>query len=254
MRIGFIGTGTISAAVVEGLQSLDNAPEIVVSPRSDAVSAALAARFPKVQRATSNAEAAAADIVFLGMRPAQVDEALEGVTFGAGQIVVSMVAGFALSEIATRWPLAAVCRLVPLPGIARRVGPIAMYPALPPIIRLVEPLGDLFVVDSESQLYFGGLSAFMSSYFQLQHALIDAGTEAGVAEADARRYVISMLGMLADTGSRASPSEFATLVEGHQTKGGLNARVREQLLAAGWFDAPRAALLASTTLDRSKLG
>ena len=74
MRIGFIGTGTISAAVVEGLQSLPDAPEIVLSPRSEATSIALAAKFAKVSRAQSNADAAKADIVFLGMRPAQPRE------------------------------------------------------------------------------------------------------------------------------------------------------------------------------------
>ena len=45
MRIGFIGTGTISAAVIEGLQSLPEVPEIVVSPRSEGTSLALAARW-----------------------------------------------------------------------------------------------------------------------------------------------------------------------------------------------------------------
>ena len=65
MEIGFIGTGTISAAVIEGLEAAAEAPRIVVSPRSEAVSTALAAKFPKVRRAASNAEVAEADIVYV---------------------------------------------------------------------------------------------------------------------------------------------------------------------------------------------
>src|ERR1700754_2964523 len=104
MRIGFIGTGTISAAVIEGLQRLPAVPQIVVSPRSEKTSLALAAQFKTVSRAETNTEVATADIVFLGMRPAQLEEAMAGIDFAEGQIIASMVAGFALSEIRARWP------------------------------------------------------------------------------------------------------------------------------------------------------
>jgi pyrroline-5-carboxylate reductase len=254
MRIGFIGTGTISAAVIEGLQRLPAVLDIIVSPRSEAVSRSLADRFASVTRAASNAEAARADIVFLGMRPAQLDDATAGIDFSAGQIVVSMVAGFPLAEIAARWPRATVCRFIPLPGIARGVGPMTTYPAIAEIVALLSPLGDLFVVRDEASLHFGGINAFMSSYFELQRALIAVGAGSGQSEGDARRYVVSMLGMLADTARRTPDALFESLVHEHQTKGGLNERVRATLLEQGWFDQPRSALNATTTLGRKVLG
>ncbi|MBI4924157.1 MAG: NAD(P)-binding domain-containing protein [Devosia nanyangense] len=254
MQIGFIGTGTISAAVIEGLQSLPEAPDIVVSPRSEATSLALAARFAKVRRATSNAEVAKADIVFLGMRPMHLEEAIAGIGFGEGQIVVSMVAGFALSDIQGHWPKARACRFIPLPGVARGIGPMATYPAIPEIVKLFSPLGDLFVVADETKLNFGGLNAFMSAYYELQRALIDVGTSAGVSETDARGFVVSMLGMLAVTAQHTPAASFDRLVEEHQTKGGLNERVRTNLLATGWFDVPAAVLRETTTLNYGKLG
>ena len=153
MRIGFIGTGTISAAVVSGLQSLPNAPDVIVSPRSEAVSEALAARYPKVHRAGSNAEVATADIVFLGMRPMHLEEAMAGIDFKAGQIVASMVAGFSLADVQARWPEATVCRFIPLPGIAHGKGPMATYPEVPEIVRLFTPLGDLFVAPDEARIH-----------------------------------------------------------------------------------------------------
>ena len=254
MRIGFIGTGTISAAVVSGLQSLPNAPDVIVSPRSEAVSEALAARYPKVHRAGSNAEVATADIVFLGMRPMHLEEAMAGIDFKAGQIVASMVAGFGLADVQARWPEATVCRFIPLPGIAHGKGPMATYPEVPEIVRLFTPLGDLFVAPDEARIHFGGLNSFMSSYFELQRALIDVGTRAGISEPDARRFVVSMLGMLADTAQRTPANAFDQLVEEHQTRGGLNERVRAALVEQGWFDAPRAALNATTSLSYKKLG
>jgi pyrroline-5-carboxylate reductase len=254
MVIGFIGTGTISAAVIEGLQSLPDAPDIVVSPRSESLSRALAARFPKVRRAQSNAEVARAEIVFLGMRPMHLDDAMAGIAFHSGQIVASMVAGLGLDDIRRRWPAATACRFIPLPGIARGIGPMATYPALPEIVALFGSLGDLFVVDDERKLHFGGLNAFMSSYFELQRALIEAGNAAGLSPGEARGYVVSLLGMLADTARRTPEAQFGALADAHQTKGGLNERVRTKLLDAGWFDTPAAVLGETTSLDYRKLG
>jgi pyrroline-5-carboxylate reductase len=254
MRIGFIGTGTISAAVVEGLQSLPEPPKVVVSPRSEARSLSLAARFKRVSRAGSNAEVAQADIVFLGMRPMHLEEAMAGVDFGENQILVSMVAGFGLADIKARWPKPTVCRFIPLPGIARGKGPMATYPAVPEIVQLMSPLGDLFIAPDEARIHFGGLNSFMSSYFELQKALIGVGTAAGLSESDARGFVVSMLGMLADTAQRTPAQSFDSLVEEHQTKGGLNEHVRAALMEKGWFAAPRAALNATTSLSYKKLG
>lgn len=254
MRIGFIGTGTISAAVIEGLQSLPEAPEVIVSPRSEATSLALAAKFRRVSRAGSNAEVAEADIVFLGMRPTHLEEAIAGVDFKSGQIVASMVAGFSLADIRARWPKATACRFIPLPGIARGKGPMATYPAVPEIVTLMSPLGDLFVPPDEARIHFGGLNSFMSSYYELQRALIDVGTGAGLSETDARGFVVSMLGMLADTAQRTPPQSFGSLVEEHQTKGGLNERVRAALVQQGWFDAPRTVLNATTSMSYKNLG
>lgn len=254
MQIGFIGTGTIAAAMVEGLQTLGGQPATLLSPRSEALSLALAARFPRVRRASGNAEAATADLVVLAMRPAQVETALAGIAFGAGQTVVSLVAGLSLAELHERAPQARVCRLVPLPGIARGEGPITLHPGLPEVADLLAPLGDLIVARSEAELDMGGLSAFMSSYFELQAALVARAVATGVPAAEARTYVTSLLSMLAGTARRTPPDRFAALVGEHQTKGGLNERVRDELLAAGWFDRPAAAFAAIARLGWRKLG
>jgi pyrroline-5-carboxylate reductase len=240
--------------VIEGLQSLPEPPEVIVSPRSEGRSLALAAKFQRVVRAQSNAEVAKADIVFLGMRPVHLDQAVAGIEFSEHQIVASMVAGFSLTDIRARWPKPTVCRFIPLPGIARGKGPMATYPAVPELVQLVSPLGDLFIPPDEARIHFGGLNSFMSSYFELQRALIDVGTGAGLSESDSRGFVVSLLGMLADTAQRTPAQASASLVEEHQTKGGLNERVRATLMEQGWFDAPRAALSATTSVSYKTLG
>jgi pyrroline-5-carboxylate reductase len=254
VRIGFIGTGTISGAMVEGLSRQSPAPEITVSPRSEAVSRDLAERYPNVRRAASNAEVAQAEIVVLGMRPAQLEEALKGLDFAPEQIVLSLVAGLALADVQKLAPHSRVARAVPMPGIARATGPLTLYPDLPELVELLAPLGDLFVVKSEAELNMGGLSALMSSYFELMNRLISQAISSGVESEDARQFVVSLLGMLADTARRTPTDQFGKLVEEHQTKAGLNERVRAKLLAAGWFEALPEALAEVTALSWTKLG
>jgi pyrroline-5-carboxylate reductase len=254
MEIGFVGTGTISAAMVHGLQTLRPAPRIVVSPRSEVISQGLAARYPNVRRAASNAEAAAADLVILGMRPLQVEEALGGIVFRADQLVVSLVAGLPLSDVQLLAPLSRVDRAIPMPGIARAEGPIAIYPGQPETIALLSPLGELIVAPSEVSLNMGGVTGFMSSYFELQDGLIKRAKAAGNSDEDARRYVVSLLSMLATTARTTPANLFDELVTEHQTKGGLNERVRAHLLEVGWFDAPGEAFAAIAKLSRKNLG
>jgi len=253
--IGFVGTGTISAAMVRGLASADPGLRIVVSPRSESVSMALAQSLPNVTRAASNQEVVGqSDIVVLGMRPAQLTDALAGIGFRREQVVVSLVAGLSMAEIQNFAGSARAVRVVPLPGIEHRVGPITLYPRDPQIEALLAPLGDLVVAQSEDALHMGGLSAFMSSYFEMQARLIDAAVAAGAPAADARTYVISLLSMLADTANRTPHDQLARLVPEHQTKGGLNEFVRGQLMQSGWYDTLAKALHDVGTLSWNKLG
>ena len=253
MTIGFVGTGTISGAMIEGLQRLPNPPSVVVSPRSEAVSSRLGARYPKVRRAASNAEAAEADLVVLGMRPTQLEEAIAGITFRADQIVVSLVAGLSLADVQKLAPQSRVDRAIPMPGISRGAGPILVYPGLPETVALLNPLGDLVVCAAETQLTMGGLTGFMSTYFELQHSLIERAVSAGVGRDEARKYVVSLLAMLSGTANLTSPEHFDELVVEHQTKGGLNERVRRRLLDAGWFDGPGKAFDEIARLRRENL-
>ena len=65
--------------------------------------------------------------------------------------------------------------------------------------------------------------------------------------------MVSLLGILADTAQHTPDAAFGQLAQEHQTKGGLNERVRATLLAEGWFDRPRVALNATTSLGYKKL-
>ena len=240
-RIGFIGVGTISEAVVRAMCARpDMTDEILLSPRSPERSATLAADFSQCQRLASNQDVIdASDMVVLGMRPQQMDEALGGLTFRSDHVVASFIAGTPPSGIA---PLVApadrVCQLIPLPPITLHRGPLVICPDLPEVVAAFRGLGDLIVLNDESRIrVLSCASAIMSTYFELQNRVIDWIADHGVDESVASRYVRSELDGLAAVGQVTPDARRRELPAEFQTKGGLNERVRAGLLERGWFEA-----------------
>ena len=256
MELGFIGVGTITEAVVTGLQGAPGVASIHLSPRSETVSRRLAATYGNVVREASNAAVVErSDLVVLAVRPDQIDDALQGLTFRSEQIVVSLLAAVPHAEIAARVaPAATVCRMVPLPPITRHKGPILIYPAVAPVIALFDALGEVIVPANETEMRdLACASGFMSSYLELQSALTGWLVGHAVDGDKASRYVRAMLAALSDVALDAPTTETDALPGDHETKGGLNERVRRRLKEEGWFDAAGRALGALQVLKGGDL-
>lgn len=252
--LGFIGTGTIAAAFIEGLMASGQAPEIVVSRRSEAVSARLVERYPNVRRVEANQEVAdRSDIVFLGMLPPQIEAALEGVRFREGQIVCSFVTGVTLPQLQQFAPGAAVCRLIPLPMVRVNEGPLLHYPRTPEILELIGGLGEVVIPESEEQLMLiAGVSGTMSTFFELQDGLVRRLVERGTAPSLARNYVCSFFLGLSRTSAHSS-DPLPAIARAHETPGGLNERTCRTLREAGWFDEIGEAIEAVRRVPRTSL-
>lgn len=71
MRLGFVGTGAITSAIVTGLNAAGiDGDTILVSPRNAETAAALAAKFPNVTVAASNqAVLDGSNVVIIAVRP-----------------------------------------------------------------------------------------------------------------------------------------------------------------------------------------
>jgi pyrroline-5-carboxylate reductase len=254
--LGFIGVGTITEAVVIGLQGAEGVAAIHLSPRSEARSRRLAAVYGAVFREETNAAVVdKSDVVVLAVRPAQLGEALSGLSFRPSQIVISFAAAVTCAEIAALVaPAGTVCRMTPLPTVAKARGPILLYPAIGPVRALFHGLGDLIVPSSEAEMRdLACASGFMSSYFELQSAL--AGWLVGheVDRDKASLYVRSMLAALGDVALDVPTAETDALAPAHETKGGLNERVRQTLAGEGWFAAAGRALASLQALKGKDL-
>lgn len=229
MRIGFVGTGTITEAMVTGIVGSGLAvAEILVSPRNREIAARLAGRFPSVRIAKDNQDVVdAADLLFLAVRPQIAEDVVSVLAFRAGQTVVSVIAATDRSKLLA-WIRKDVrlSQAIPLPFVAERSGVTAIYPPNPDIAAIFAALGS--VVECETKEEYDLLavaSALMGTYFGILDRATGWVAEKGVAREKVRAYLAPLFASLAQTAVRAESTPLDALRREFSTPGGLNEQV-----------------------------
>jgi pyrroline-5-carboxylate reductase len=247
MRLGFIGTGTIAAAMVEGLGG-----DAVLSPRGAAVAADLAARLPGVTVADTNqAVVDQCDVVVLAVRPQVAEAVVRALRFREGQKALSLIAATS-GEVIRGWTRIdlPVIRAVPLPFVSARRGVTPIFPADREVAALFDRLGT--AVECRTQEEFDLLavgSALMGSYFGLLETAQGWLVGQGLPEASARTYLSGLFGSLSGV-AEASTTAFADLRDEYSTKGGLNEQMFRVFADQGGAEALRAAMTSVLTRAR----
>ena len=256
MAIGFIGCGTITAAIVSGLGAADHNEKIIISPRNAANAARLASRFANVEIGRSNqCVVDAADLVVLAVRPKVMEDVLAELRFRPENRLLSLVAGTSLARLKQlAEPCQHIVRAVPIPPVALCAGPTAIYPHDEAIVHLFDRLGTSIVLDDEDQFdLFTVSTATMSAHFAFTGVVTSWMERRGVAADKARHFMNMMMRGLADAASAASGASFSELADEYQTRGGLNEQVRTHLEENGHYAAFADALDAiETRLERAR--
>ena len=104
MKLGFLGTGAITTAVVRGLCAAQadggSAVRITLSPRNTERSEKLAREFDQVSVASDNqAVVDGSDTVFVAVRPVVAEDVLRPLRFRDDQAVVSLVSTLRIAEL-----------------------------------------------------------------------------------------------------------------------------------------------------------
>src|SRR5258706_12591590 len=132
MTLGIIGVGHIAGAVVTGLCTSSGWSEpILLSPRSAAMAAALAARFPSVTVAADNqAVIDGCDRLVLAVRPQVAAAVLDGLHFRPDQPILNLIGMGPEAEPRrlVRVP-AVIVPARPPPSVAEQRRPIGPLPA-----------------------------------------------------------------------------------------------------------------------------
>jgi len=240
MKLGFIGTGALTSAIVTGLKSVpDNSVSVLLSPRNEEIASGLASRYADVQVAADNqAVLDSCDTIMLAVRPQSAHDVLSELRFRPDHHVVSLIATLSREEVAGLiGPVAQVTKALPMPMIAHRQGPIIISPRDERISALFGKLGKVIEIDEAAE--FDALSvvtATFATYFKYLDAIQTWLRDHGVADAKARDYVVTLYKALTNAPDTMPDADFMHLARDYATRGGINEQILRELTARGVFD------------------
>jgi pyrroline-5-carboxylate reductase len=225
-RLGFIGTGTITEAIVTGIVSrAEPSPEIIVSPRSEKTAARLATLSAQVTVAADNQHVVdAADMLFLAVRPNVAEEVVRALRFRPGQQVVSLIA--TIDHAALRSFIGVpvdLVRAVTLPFVATGSGVTTIFPPDPAVEAFFSTLGTAVACETIEEFdVLAAASALMGSYFGIMDHVVGWMQSKGLPQASARAYLTQHFLSLSTVAFRNPSTSLEDLRHEYSTRGGLN--------------------------------
>jgi pyrroline-5-carboxylate reductase len=238
MAYGVLGVGAIGAAIVRGLcENVDDAPEVVLSPRNAEIAAGLAQRLPTVDVAADNqAVVDGAAVVIVCVRPPLAQTVLAELRFPADRVVISAMAGVSVQTLQRLVaPATDVARVIPLPSVARRDGITPVHPPNAAATALFDRLGGTVeLADVEAFDAFAASTATIAAHFAYLNTIATWVASQGIPAPAATRYVASVFAGLGE--ATRSGEDFEQLAREHATPGGLNEQFLHGLEQDGVFE------------------
>lgn len=252
MKIGFIGTGKITKAIVKGfctsgIQDLS----ISLSPRNDEVGKQLEETFENVTRVASNQKVIdTSDIIFLALRPEHFEQTMQTLKFKESHTVVSLIP-FTTIEILKKAvsPATKISRAIPLPTVVNHNCPIPVFSPNKMVLELLSHLGQPLNVTEENQLHsIWVLTGLITPFYDLMGELTDWTIENGVEEKIANAYMADLFHSLSFAAQKAAPVNFEELSKHAATPNGLNEQAGKEIKENGSYEIFKSA--ATNLLNR----
>jgi pyrroline-5-carboxylate reductase len=218
MVIGVVGVGHLATAILAGLLRA-GVPrgDLLLSPRGKA--RAFSEQEGVALAADNRDLVERSDIVLLAVRPAAAAEAVAGLPWRAGQVMISVCAGVLLEKLSVS-PAHGV-RAMPLTAAEINASPTACFPPHPVAVALLERLGPVVALQSEADFEVATVNAAV--YGWAQH-LIRVTTDWSAAQgpdAQTMRRLIALTFVAAGRLIAEKPDSMESLVAELVTPGGI---------------------------------
>jgi len=233
LKLGFLGTGTISEAVIRGIcTTADSRADIMVSPRNQQIAGQLAADFKQVTVAENNQQVIdGSDYLFIALRRQIVAEELGKLDFSNTKTIISLVPTISRVQIAgyCRQDINKIYRAVPLPFIAKHQSTTPIFPDEPNLHGIFKQTGGVIVAEDEQQfdLFMLGGST-MGIYFKFAGLCANWLSEQGLQAEQANRYISNLFLSLAKQSAAQTNPDFKALQDEYSTKGGTNELIAQR--------------------------
>ena len=239
MKLGFIGTGKITSAVITGIcTSKISFQKILVSPRNRNIAQKLKKRFRKVKIGKTNQEIVdKCNWVFLAVTPKVGEKILPKLNFRSNQKIISFISTTNLAQLKKIVKKKAkIVRAIPLPPISLGKGPIPIFPPDKKVKFFFDKIGTTVEIRSERlSKNFWATSGMMAPFYELLKVLSDWLVKRGIKRNEAQKYITSLFLALSEDSIVNSKKHLRYLVAESQTPGGLNQQALIQLRKSGFY-------------------
>tara|TARA_B100000989_G_scaffold25004_1_gene16166 strand:- start:9623 stop:10399 length:777 start_codon:yes stop_codon:yes gene_type:complete len=238
MKIGFIGSGQITKAVVSGIiNSKIKITKIYISERNKKVSNYLKSKSKKIKILKKNQDIInKSSWIFLAVTPDVGNKILHKLNYGKNKYIISLISTINLPQLRKITGLDKnIVRAIPLPPISLCKGPVPIFPPNKKIRNFFNNLGSTVEIKNENlSLNFWATSAMMAPFYQILQTLIGWLTHKGIKTRDAQKYITSLFSALAEDAAIYN-KDLRNLVKNSQTTGGLNEQALKELRRSGFF-------------------
>jgi len=239
MKLGFIGTGKITSAVVTGIcRSKISFKKILLSSRNRNVGRKLKRKFRKVSIAKNNQEIInSCNWVFLAVTPTVGEKIIKHLRFRSSQTIVSFISTMTLPQLKKTIKVKAkIVRAIPLPPISLRKGPVPIFPPNKKVKNFFNKLGTTIEIKNEKLFKnFWTTSGMYASFYELLSTMSNWLVKRGIKRDKAQKYVTSLFVALSEDAVVNSKKDLKHLVKDSQTPRGLNEQGVKELRKAGFY-------------------
>ena len=239
MKLGFIGTGKITSAVITGIcTSKISFNKILISPRNRNISKKLSKRFAKVKIAKTNQEIVdKCNWIFLAITPKVGEEIIPKLKFKQNQKIISFISTIDLVHLKKFIKKKIkIVRAIPLPPISIGKGPVPIYPPDKQVKSFFDKIGTTIEINSEKlSNNFWSMSGMMAPFYEMLKIQSDWLVKRGIARNKAQKYITSLFVALSEDSVLNSKKQLKYLVANSQTPGGLNEQGVKELRKSGFY-------------------
>tara|TARA_B100001559_G_C16468478_1_gene607722 strand:- start:771 stop:1544 length:774 start_codon:yes stop_codon:yes gene_type:complete len=238
MKLGFIGTGHISKAVIHGiLDSKIKISKIYISKRNLKISRGLSNKSKKIVILKDNQKILdLSSWVFLAITPSVGSKIIKKLKFKKKHTIISFISTIKMNELKKYIKVkTTIVRAIPLPPISLRKGPVPIFPPNKKVKAFFDNLGDTIEIKNENlSLNFWANSAMMAPFYEMLHTLSIWLTNKGIKRDSAQKYITSLFVALAEDALTKSKN-LKKLVKESQTPKGLNEQAVNELKKLGFY-------------------
>ena len=226
MKIGFIGTGKITSAVVTGIsKSTIKYKKIFISSRNKTISRNLKKNFKKISIEADNQKIVdECNWIFLSVTPIVGKKIIKNLKFRSNQTIISFISTINLRNLKKMIRVKSnIVRAIPLPPISLKKGPVPICPPNKKVKAFFDKIGSTIEIkDEKLSINFWSISGMMASYYEKLRVMSNWLSKKGVKKKVSQKYITSLFLALSEDALVNSKKDLKFLVKDSQTPKGLN--------------------------------